>query len=368
LRLQNDAFIPVAASVDIRIPQYFSNDQLTTISQEGYRVGFGLIDTSAQDTLMAFSENVQRNNAPHGQARVLEIPQANQPQARTRQEQIAQHNETIMEADNMVSAVLFEEVLPGVELEYIVSARGVNEHIIINESQEEYAFYFRLEFEGLIPAPQENGDIALFRESDFSAPLFMLQVPFMFDAAGEAYSVDMEMYNGVVVVNADADWINAATMPVTIVPMSVQTVLIRGDRIEDTYILESIGSSGGNNLINFVGTRSILGLRNGRHRTFMRFDFSGLIPTGNRVISASLHLAQNRTYSHNTNMHMEIHRVTQQWPSGSMNWGNQPSAEAQHELHCPSLRRITMRITTISPALCKVGLMVLAMVGMPIMV
>jgi len=306
----NTVFVPVASNLDISIPQYFSNDQLTTISQDGYSVAFGLI---IQDENVARGVNAPSRNRSRGQARTLDAPRPNRPRPRTRSEQIAQHNENITEAGNLASAVVFEDVLPGVELEYIVTSHGVSEQILIHETLNEYTYYFQLELDGLVPMPQADGSILLFRESDASMPQFVLQAPMMFDAAGEVYAVDMELRGDTVVVTADADWINAATMPVTIVPMSAEAVAtILPSRNREV----SLRSDGSTNSSLYAGTDS-----NGRqNRIFMHFDLAS-IPSDRAITRATLHLHQNNSHAHQSGMYLHVYELERNWPA-MMNWQN----------------------------------------------
>ncbi|MCL2532106.1 MAG: DNRLRE domain-containing protein [Oscillospiraceae bacterium] len=312
----NTVFVPAASGLDISIPQEFCDEQLTTIRQNDYRVSFGLIDIEADQ-----SARTQGRNAPRGQARTINASaqRNNRSQGRTRQERIAQQNEDVVEAENLASVVAFDDVLPGIDLEQVVTHNSVSEHIIINETQEEYSFDFQLELDGLIPAAQEDGSFLLISATS-GEEVFELQAPMMFDATGEAYSVDMELRDGIIAVSANADWINTAAMPVTIAPLSLQT-FTQGP-LRDTYV-NSSNNLIRNTLINFVGTHSVLGISGGTNRTYMRFDLSS-IPSSNLIMSANLQLTQNRTYSFQSGMSMHLYRLTQAIPA-SLNWNNQPT-------------------------------------------
>ena len=315
LQLQTDedgnaVFVPIASGLDISIPQELCAEQLLSIAQDGYSVSFGLIDVEQ-------SVQAQRRTSQRGQVRAVNASRGNRGQTRNRNEQIAQHNEEAMEAENLAAVVEFEEVLPGVDLEQIVTHNGVSEHIIINKLQEAYHFDFQLELDGLIPVVQEDGSFTLLSATS-GEQVFALQAPVMFDAVGNTYAVAMELRDDMVTIEADAAWINAAVMPVTIVPMAVQAWT--QSPIRDTYVNSSNNMT--NPWINFVGRHVFLGI-SGDNRTLMQFDLRS-IPSNHTIISANLQITQNQTYSFQSGMSMDIYQLASAIPANP-NWSNQPA-------------------------------------------
>ena len=67
----------------------------------------------------------------------------------------------------------------------------------MQEILDEYIYLFDLSLDGLLPVPQEDGSIYLYVDVEDEEPLFILEAPYMYDAAGEESLPD-----GSVVTNA----------------------------------------------------------------------------------------------------------------------------------------------------------------------
>ena len=318
LELQSDGTLaPAASGLDISVPQYFSNEQLLTIGYDGYSVGFGLIDMDASVA--------QRSQHRRGRARNMdELEQSrggNRGQARNRREQVEFHNTDMMEVDNLAAVVEFADVLPGVDVEHVVGSNSVSEQIIIHETQEEYTYYFQLNLEGLLAVPQDNGEIVLYRESDSSEPLFVLQAPVMFDATGEmSDAFDVVLLDGMLAISANANWINAPErmLPVTIVPMNVQARSVAPQNNREISVNDSPGSN--SNLFAGMGS-GLLGIGDGnRNRTYMRFCLcTCVIPANHQITHATLSLRQYNTQAWQSGTRLHVYEVLDAW-TNSLNW------------------------------------------------
>ena len=64
-------------------------------------------------------------DVPRGQVREREAQRPNRPVAQNKRQQIEQENAEAMEVENLISAVVFEEVLPGVGLEYVINHNSI---------------------------------------------------------------------------------------------------------------------------------------------------------------------------------------------------------------------------------------------------
>jgi len=130
-----------------------------------------------------------------------------------------------MEVGNLSSAVTYRDIFPGADLEYIVTPTKIKENIWVKEPQASYIYKFHLSLGGLIPVPQEDGSIYLLKNAADTEPLFILQAPYMYDAAGvssTALKMDLAA-DGTLTLSADAAWINAEgrAFPVVIDPTLV---------------------------------------------------------------------------------------------------------------------------------------------------
>ena len=132
------------------------------------------------------------------------------------------NNEALTELKNLTSAVTFEDLLPNTDFEWIVTTLGIKGNIVVKAAQEAYEYIYDLSLGGLIPVPQEDGSIGLFINTSDEEPLFILEAPYLYDAA-EEYSTALTMTlagDGTLTLTADAEWINAPerVLPVVIDP------------------------------------------------------------------------------------------------------------------------------------------------------
>ena len=212
------------------------------------------------------------------------------------------------------SAVLYEEVIPGVDLEYIAGIGGVKENIIVKSPMESYAFTFALTLEGLRPELQTEGHVLIYDE-DTKELKYEIPMPFMYDGmkniCGDV-SYALEEANGTyyLTVSADADWINAEgrTFPVTIDPSFTAT----DSTVLDTYISSTLPASN-------LGSSAQLWIRYNRI-TYIRPQNTFTPPDGLDLIDARL-LCDYYYYDYVTggSMYISAHRAVKNW-SESTNW------------------------------------------------
>ena len=221
---------------------------------------------------------------------------------------------TFEEAKNakFSSSVLYEEVMPGVDLEYIAGIGTVKENIIVKAPMESYAF--ALELEGLRPELQKEGHVLIYDEKTKELK-YEIPMPFMYDGmkniCGDV-SYALEESNGTyyLTVVADADWINSQgrTFPVTIDPSFTTT----DSRVDDTYISSTLPDSN-------LGSSAELWIRYNRI-TYIRPKTTFIPPEGMDIVYASL-MCDYYYYDYVTGGSMSIsaHRVVRNW-SESTNW------------------------------------------------
>lgn len=142
---------------------------------------------------------------------------------------------------NFSNTLYYKDVMPGVDLEYIVDPWNVKENIIVKEKALSYTYMFKLNLEGMYPVLQQDGSIFVLN-SQTDEKEYVIPAPYMYDAYGEmSFDVDYTVSgsNGTyyLSVTADSTWINAADriFPITIDP-SIYTANQSVNM--DTYINE----------------------------------------------------------------------------------------------------------------------------------
>lgn len=238
-----------AASGTAFAATYTQNAPLVTLSGEGTSIAMTLAPSGTNKNASAFTtQSIATANAN---------AQVSNPQSTIR---------TIEDAENakFSSTIFYNDVMPNIDLEYIVDPGTVKENIIVKAPAEEYAYLFSMDLTGLYPELLDDGSIALYNETtkemDYAIP-----APFMYDGLGNmsedvAYTLVKIQGTYYLKVIANADWINkeGRTFPITIDPTTTKYSF----GLEDTYI-----SSNNPDTVN--GTNTRLWVRSNRTAYFL---------------------------------------------------------------------------------------------------
>ena len=100
-----------------------------------------------------------------------------------------EYNREIMAVENLYSDVVYGDILPGVDLEYILESQRVKENIIIKDSNAPNRFVFQYQAHGMEPV--QDGNRILFRDGE-GKDVFEIDAPFVYDADGE-FSTDVSV-------------------------------------------------------------------------------------------------------------------------------------------------------------------------------
>ena len=137
------------------------------------------------------------------------------------------------------SSVAFDNVMDGVSLLYQNYGYNVKESIIIEKPQEQYAYSFVLNLQGLTPMLEADGSVLL-RGAD-GEPVYVIPAPYLADADGAtsledaAYKLERISGGYLLTVEADPEWMNAPerAYPVTLDP----TILLHNKgNVLTTYV------------------------------------------------------------------------------------------------------------------------------------
>ena len=237
-------YVPRASALSVSIPQDFTGGQKVEISNQGYTFGFRLSANNPGISLRSAAALVDVDELPSEaairQGTAQEISGSSQS-SRSRAEQVQEHNAEKMAVDHLASAALFRNVLPNTDLEYIVLPGRLKENLVVYRPQAEYIYRYDVSMDGLIAIPQDDGSILLVEARNRNNVIFNIEAPYMYDANGIfSNAVKMTLEDGVLTVEADAEWINDAdrAWPVVIDPefstanQNVNTT----DFIKDTWV------------------------------------------------------------------------------------------------------------------------------------
>lgn len=238
----------------------------------------------------------------------------------TNPENVFQTAEDAQNAD-FSSSVLYEDVLPGVDLEYVVDPGTVKENIIVKERADAYSYEFSLDLTGLSPVMQGDGSIILYAQG---AEKYAIPAPFMYDALGNcsedvSYTLGGSGNTYVLTVTANAEWLNAIdrAFPVTIDP----SYIVSTEEVDDTYISSDEPTTN-------YGSNSMLWVRSNRITYIKTPSFS--IPSYATLDSAYLTAFYYYfDYVTTGSVGVSAHRITSGWNESTLTW-NTASAMADN--------------------------------------
>ena len=147
--------------------------------------------------------------------------------------------------EKLSSRIVYENILEGTDIEYVISSGSIKENIIVKESRGEYSYTFELSLNNLSAALCSDGSISITDKSGAEV-VYTIPAPIVFDATGSLAPERSAHYtlesfgNGKyeLTVTVDAEWMNSAerVYPITVDPtLSKQN----GLNITDTYISSS---------------------------------------------------------------------------------------------------------------------------------
>lgn len=326
-------YTPAAAALDIRIPQDFSNNQMLTIGKNGYTVGMRIkssdnLETMSRESATASTtinsaKAVINNNFESLQAvntsPVIDATASNNLK-------VEAENKQFMKLEKKVSAVNYNGVLDGANLQYVITPSRVKENIIVTKTQDSYVYQFELALDGLTPVAQENGSINLYENIEDEEPLFTIEAPYMYDATEEtSFDVTMSLNGNILTVTADAEWINDADrkFPVVIDPTfsansSTFFDATANRNTPDLHFPTYNLLYAGNGLLNL-------------RRTYIKFTLPQL-PEGSVVTESNLTLIQQDVHLGSSDMKLMAFDLSEvgSWTENSISWIDQPVAESNN--------------------------------------
>ncbi len=147
----------------------------------------------------------------------------------------------MLQLSHLNSSVTYADILPGVDIEYVLSSLDIKENIIVKERASSFVYTFTLDVNGLTATLGADGGICLL-DSKTGEAVYDMPAPVVFDAAGSVAPSGTAAYaltdhkNGkyTLTVTADPAWMLAETRvyPITVDP----TVGVAREGMTDVYV------------------------------------------------------------------------------------------------------------------------------------
>ena len=233
---------------------------------------------------------------------------------------------TIEEAskiDNETS-VMYSNIIPNVDLEYVLVNNKVKENIIVNKRQDAYVYEFKLEVVGLYADLDMYGNI-VFYDSATNTSRYTIPAPYMYDGNGElSYNVSYSLSTDVagvydLTVTADSEWINSSdrSWPITIDP-----TLAPDYAVYDAYVTSSSPSTN-------YGMTTYMQI-NSTSTALIYIDLYDL-PEGATVTSAYLDVPFYHTNaSQSSYTSVNAYRILGTWDETSVKYNTMPALRTSY--------------------------------------
>lgn len=236
-----------------------------------------------------------------------------------------------MTLEQTKSHVLYEDVFPQVDLEYVVGSTGLKENLVLKSGEAETSFEAEYKVNGLTPVSADSQTIEL--QDAGGNVIYRILAPYMMDAEGEICEEVTLILSAVnsnkftVQITLDEKWLaeENRVWPVTVDPL-IETKRSRAD-IDTTYIASSDTYKNTNlstRLISVVGWETS---SYGYTRTLIKFNLPAL-NKGDMVVSASLAMVMYHKSFYTSSMkdqQISAHAITSSWNLSQVTWSNQPS-------------------------------------------
>ena len=223
--------------------------------------------------------------------------------------------------ENISSAILYENILDGVDIEYVVHSLNIKENIIVKERMDSYSYTFTIELNNLTATLADDGNVYI--NSADGETKYIIPAPIVFDANDEFAPKNVSGYtltssgNGKyeLTVTVSSDWMNASdrAFPVTIDP----AMLSPGGAVVDLSIDSGSPDSNQNNTFGFYISST--------QRAYLKFDanYFTALPVGTSIMKAELTLKGSALLSGSAKI--GVYPITSDW-NATLTWNKTISA------------------------------------------
>ncbi len=227
---------------------------------------------------------------------------------------------------NVNSKIKYEGFEDKSTLEYVVTATGVKENIILQSADCRNEFTFEVKADGLTLTKNEDGSISV-TSKETNEEVFYIPAPFMYDSNDEIsydveYNITSKNKKYTLTLLADREWLNSAdrAYPVTIDPV-VETQQ-KKSTIASTFVSSKQPSTNfGNAGDSYVGVETA---NYGVCRSLFKITLPSL-NKGDMVVGAYMGLYLHNNSFYTTSMpdkQINAHAITKSWNETSVTWNS----------------------------------------------
>ena len=244
-----------------------------------------------------------------------------------------------MELDHQKSVVDYEDVLPGVSLQYVLHGDELKENLILSQAPSQTAYTFALTFSGYTARLQQDGAIFFHKigenGQEAEEPAAVIPAPYMFDALDNmnfdiAVELEPTPTGALYRLIPDGNWLQdpERQYPVTIDPAVKysDTTSQLSANIIDNGVMESDPTTVYYTTNRFYVGSHVSGGNAYAAWTYIQLPRISTISTNDFVLSAKLTLTHYPTASWQTAVNNTYQIFsTSSWDATTLCWNNKPS-------------------------------------------
>ena len=322
------SYTPASSPIDVSFANEFSESKTVTLHNKGYELSWSYLQTDVETEKTDIAEaelGLDADNAVDIASSTEEPTREKVIQAKKleldRATESANTNEIHTRLDKLMDGLVYSDVLPDVDIEYILNSVNLKENIILKSCSAQDEFFAQYNIGDLTAKQMDEQNIELL-DSNGEA-VFCISAPCMFDAnniasSNVAISIVSEKEKTLQVkITADKEWLHDSYR---VYPVRIDPDVLKSTQSFDedaTAIFKNIPSS-----IRPYGSLVIgndQGNNYGRAKAFVKFSLPTL-GAGDMVIDGQLQiyqfpLGQNEYgYSGSVNsLQINLYRVTSSW-------------------------------------------------------
>lgn len=247
-------------------------------------------------------------------------------------EDVKSLNEEKMKVQNIQSGGYYEDIVPGIDLEYRLNGETLKENLVLKSKEVlNIPLVFAMKHEHM-EVEVKDGELLIFAPENPEDIICHLLVPCMYDAKGiysdkVHYELTKEEGRCTLTIATDQEWLESEerVFPITIDP-NAETSKASKD-IEDTFVREKMP---GSSIVSTYGSFYVANNDGyGKCRAFLKFNNLPAIPKGSLIYDARMYVWQYKYSSYqDQGFYVTAHKVNGDWASGSTTWNSQPAYDS----------------------------------------
>ena len=321
LSIHSGSYTPASSPLDVSFADSFG-DRTVSVRSQGHELSWSYLRPDAEITPPDIVETQELTPAEGTETQALKpIEDADISIKAQKLELAAEKAEPYMMPEAVTDGLVYADVFPNVDIEYILDSVNLKENIVLKESgaQNEFVAQYNI---GELTATQVDEQNIELRDAQ-GKTIFCISAPYMFDAAGQtSNAVSLSMLSeadGVlrVKITADKAWLDdeARVYPVKVDPNILEAV--QSFDQDATAIYKSATYPGGSLVIgNDKGTTY------SKAKAYVKFSLPTL-GSGDVVTSGMLCMSQyTGKYGFSvgdvTSLQVNVYKVTSSWTGSSV--------------------------------------------------